>query len=142
MRSFGSSTPRLHVAEPATRNAGPQQTLQQCVARAARVGRSDRDGLYWLDRKERETHCSWQLLADRAARSGATLQRAGVVPGDRVALCIPTEPGFGDALLGCYALSVGGGGSDGEIGWRLGEDYHQCNSDLEYVSYDAPAGRG
>ena len=46
------------------------------------------------------------------------------------------------ALLGCYALSVGGGGSDGEIGWRLGEDYHQCNSDLEYVSYDAPAGRG
>lgn len=106
MRSSVSSTPHLPVAEPATRNAGPQQTLQQCLARAARVGRSDRDGLYWLDRKERETHCSWQVLADRAARAGATLQRAGVVPGDRVALCIPTEPSFGDALLGCYAAGA------------------------------------
>ena len=45
-------------------------------------------------------------------------------------------------LLGCYELDVSGGDSDAEIGWRLGEDYHQCNSDLEYVSYDAPAGRG
>lgn len=86
--------------------AWPQETLQQCLRRAAAVGLPERDGLHWLDRHERATHLSWQALADRAARAGGALRAAGVLPGDPVVLLIPTEVGFGDALLGCIATGA------------------------------------
>lgn len=64
------------------------------------------DGLHWLDRREAVTHHPWQVIADRARRAGAALRAAGVRPGDRVAILLPTHPTFGDALFGVYAAGA------------------------------------
>jgi acyl-CoA synthetase (AMP-forming)/AMP-acid ligase II len=51
---------------------------------------------------ERETFVSWGEVHLRAARAGAALAELGVVPGDRVAIVLRTEPAFLDAFLGAW----------------------------------------
>ncbi len=80
-----------------------RQTLQACLARAARVGRPDRDGLIWLDRHEAETRTDWAEVQRRARRAGGALRARGLKPGERVALLLPTVPLFADAFFGVCA---------------------------------------
>jgi acyl-CoA synthetase (AMP-forming)/AMP-acid ligase II len=54
-----------------------------------------------LDRSERARFFPWSAVWRRALDAGARLQRAGVGPGDRVALIYPTSIEFIDALFGC-----------------------------------------
>ena len=84
----------------------PRDTLQQCLDRAAQVGLPQRDGLHWLDRRERETHVPWHEMRERARRAGGTLRGRGVRPGDRVAILLPTHPTFGDAFFGVLAAGA------------------------------------
>jgi acyl-CoA synthetase (AMP-forming)/AMP-acid ligase II len=59
-------------------------------------------GVTFVDLRERETTLAWDEVADRAARAAATLEAAGVRPGDRVAIVLRTEPAFLDAFFGAW----------------------------------------
>jgi len=73
------------------------ETLGGWLERAARW--SDL-GLRMLDRRERATWVPWSEVRERAAAVCGGLQRAGVRPGDRVALVFPTTVEFIDAFFG------------------------------------------
>ena len=73
-------------------------TLGGLLERAAR--RPD-VGLRLLDRSERARFVPWSDVWRRAVDASARLQRAGVGPGERVALIYPTSIEFIDALFGC-----------------------------------------
>jgi fatty-acyl-CoA synthase len=49
---------------------------------------------------DRETFVPFREVLARARRSASTLRAVGVRPGDRVAMVLPTSPGFLDALFG------------------------------------------
>jgi acyl-CoA synthetase (AMP-forming)/AMP-acid ligase II len=57
-------------------------------------------GLRLLDRAERVSRYAWPEVRRRAVAVCGGLQRAGVVPGDRVALVYPTSIDFVDAFFG------------------------------------------
>jgi acyl-CoA synthetase (AMP-forming)/AMP-acid ligase II len=84
---------------------GKTPTLAAALARAARVGR-DIDGLRVLDRRERPSFRQWADVHDRALRAAGTLAAAGVKPGDRVALILPTHLDFFDAFFGAIMLGA------------------------------------
>ena len=70
------------------------------------IERTDR-GLIFVDRRERETRLEWVQLRQEARCVAASLQRKGVLPGERVALVYRTEPDFFRAFFGClYAGAV------------------------------------
>lgn len=99
----------------------PDCTLAQLLERAARHER----GVRFLDRREQATFLSYAALLRRARFAAAGLQAAGVGPGDRVALVLPTGPDFFDAFFG----SVLAGGIPVPLypPVRLGrlDEYHQ-----------------
>lgn len=80
-------------------------TLTRRLTRAA-----DRDvagaGIGFVDLTESERHFGWPELAVRAARAAGTLHEAGVCPGQRVAMAIPTSPLFLDAFFGALWLGA------------------------------------
>jgi fatty-acyl-CoA synthase len=92
------------VPERAAAHA-PTGTLPEALTRAARQG-SDEDGLRVLDRRERPTFRSWAEVEARARRSAGALHAAGVRPGERVALILPTDLDFFDAFLGAQILGA------------------------------------
>lgn len=57
-------------------------------------------GLYFADARDRETALSYAEMLRRARRMSSRLAGLGVVPGDRVAMVLPTTPGFMDAFFG------------------------------------------
>ncbi|XXF77338.1 fatty acyl-AMP ligase [Myxococcaceae bacterium GXIMD 01537] len=71
-------------------------TVTQMLADTART----RLGLTFLDAQERETPLPWVDVYRRARSTAAGLVRLGVEPGERVALLLPTSPGFMDAFFG------------------------------------------
>nr|AYM53193.1 AMP-binding protein [Melittangium boletus] len=71
-------------------------TLHEALEAAARSPL----GLVFVDAAERETRVPWAQVHARARRTAAGLRRLGVKPGDRVALLLPTSPGFMDAFFG------------------------------------------
>nr|AYM54463.1 AMP-binding protein [Myxococcus fulvus] len=56
--------------------------------------------LTFVDAAEREESLSWAEVYRRARRTAAGLARLGVREGERVALLLPTSPGFMDAFFG------------------------------------------
>jgi acyl-CoA synthetase (AMP-forming)/AMP-acid ligase II len=78
-------------------------TLQQMLARAARVPGT---GIRFVDAAERERFFEWRELARRARGVAAGLARAGVEPGDRVAIVFPTRVEFFDAFFGTLAAGA------------------------------------
>ncbi len=54
----------------------------------------------FVDRRERETELGWGEVHRRARDVAGGLVALGVRPGDRVALILPTSPGFLDAFFG------------------------------------------
>nr|AYM52666.1 AMP-binding protein [Aggregicoccus edonensis] len=77
---------------PAVRYA----TVTEMLADAARTAM----GLVFVDAQERETSLPWAEVYRRARRTAAGLERLGVRPGERVAILLPTSPGFMDAFFG------------------------------------------
>lgn len=92
------------VGPPLPAATGPA-TLGGWLARAAALN-PERAGLRYLDRLERPTWLSWREVADRAARAAGALAAAGVRPGDRVGIILPTKPTFTDAWFGCQVLGA------------------------------------
>ena len=90
---------------PADLGPGQAPTLAAALHRAARVGRPG-DGLRVLDRRERPDFRTRQEVHDRALRAADTLAAAGVEPGDRVALILPTHLDFFDAFFGAVMLGA------------------------------------
>lgn len=111
--------PRAALPNPAL-----PATLMGSLHRAAELGTA-RDGLGFIDRKGRESWLSWRQVEERALRAGAALRAQGVRPGDRVALVLPTDPLFVDALFG--VLAAGAVPAPLYPPVRLGrlEEYHQ-----------------
>lgn len=62
-------------------------------------------GIRFLDKSEQERRLSYAEILERAQRCAGALHRLGIVPGDRIALVLPTSPDFFDAFFG--ALLVG-----------------------------------
>jgi acyl-CoA synthetase (AMP-forming)/AMP-acid ligase II len=71
-------------------------TLQDALESAAR----SRWGLCFLDAQEREGAVSFAELYRRAQRAAGALRALGIELGDRVAIVLPTGPGFMDAFFG------------------------------------------
>ncbi|QRK09878.1 fatty acyl-AMP ligase [Archangium violaceum] len=105
-------------------------TLDEALAAAARSPR----GLVFVDAAERETSLSWAQVYGRARRTAAGLQRLGVSPGERVALLLPTSPGFMDAFFG--ALLAGAVPVPLYPPVRLGrlDEYHRSTARMLEVS--------
>jgi acyl-CoA synthetase (AMP-forming)/AMP-acid ligase II len=57
-------------------------------------------GVRFLDAREAATALSWAAVRERAGRAAGALFAAGVRPGDRVAIVLPTAPSFFDAFFG------------------------------------------
>ncbi|MBN1205979.1 MAG: fatty acyl-AMP ligase [Myxococcaceae bacterium] len=57
-------------------------------------------GLTFVDAAEREMFLPWAEVHRRAQRTAAGLRRLGVAEGERVAILLPTSPGFMDAFFG------------------------------------------
>jgi acyl-CoA synthetase (AMP-forming)/AMP-acid ligase II len=74
------------------------RTLAHALAAAA--GHSS--GVTFVDLREREVRLSWGEVHRRAAQAAAGLAALGVVPGDRVAIVLRTEPAFLDAFFGAW----------------------------------------
>ena len=72
------------------------QTLQGALAAAAQ----SEVGLTFVSAREEEEQLSFKTLFDRARRAAGALRSLGVLRGDRVALVLPTCPGFMDAFFG------------------------------------------
>lgn len=89
------------VARP-SRLTGPplpaprHDTLVGALDAAARTTH----GLVFVDLHERESRLGWDEIRARSRRCAVTLCRLGVVAGDRVALILPTGPGFVDSFFG------------------------------------------
>jgi acyl-CoA synthetase (AMP-forming)/AMP-acid ligase II len=71
-------------------------TLSDALAAAAE---SD-EAVIFVDGDERERRFGWREVRRRARRAAASFAGAGVRPGDRVAIVLPTCPEFFDAFLG------------------------------------------
>ena len=76
--------------------APDRSTLDAALAVAA----AGDDGLTFVRNLEDETVLSWREVAARARRCAGGLRQAGVAPGERVALILPTEPDFPVAFFG------------------------------------------
>ncbi|MFP2910131.1 AMP-binding protein [Pyxidicoccus sp. 3LFB2] len=81
----------------------------------AATARTTSHGLTFVDAAEREVAVPWSEVHRRARRTAAGLARLGVREGERVALLLPTSPGFMDAFFGallagprwCWRLASG-----------------------------------
>ena len=106
------------------------RTVTEMLAAAA----GTEHGLLFLDAAERETRLSWAEVYRRARRTAAGLRRLGVAEGERVALLLPTSPGFMDAFFG--ALLAGAVPVPLYPPVRLGrlEEYHRSTARMLEVS--------
>ncbi|MDY7227635.1 fatty acyl-AMP ligase [Hyalangium rubrum] len=91
-------------------------------------------GLIFVDASERETPMPWADVYRRAQRTAAGLRRLGVGEGDRVAILLPTSPGFMDAFFG--ALLAGAVPVPLYPPVRLGrlEEYHRSTARMLEVT--------
>jgi fatty-acyl-CoA synthase len=71
-------------------------TLNGALAAAARTS----SGITYVDLKEREVFVPYSELAAHARRLAGGLVAHGVAKGDRIALVLPTSPGFAAAFFG------------------------------------------
>ncbi len=71
-------------------------TVNAALVRAAQ----SRFGLIFLDSREVEQRVSWSEVYARAQRLAAALLERGILPGDRVAMVLPTGLDFMDAFFG------------------------------------------
>ena len=105
-------------------------TVTQMLAATARTGL----GLIFVDASERETPMPWAEVYSRAKRTAAGLRRLGVKEGERVAILLPTSPGFMDAFFG--ALLAGAVPVPLYPPVRLGrlEEYHRSTARMLEVT--------
>ncbi len=106
------------------------RTVTEMLAAAA----GTEHGLLFVDAAERETRLSWAEVYRRARRTAAGLRRLGVAEGERVALLLPTSPGFMDAFFG--TLLAGAVPVPLYPPVRLGrlEEYHRSTARMLEVS--------
>ncbi|HUM12813.1 MAG TPA: fatty acyl-AMP ligase [Myxococcaceae bacterium] len=81
------------VPQPRPRHA----SLNEALERAAVSGRR---GLTFVAADETETSLGWDAVRSRAAQVAGALASLGVLPGERVALVLPTGADFMDAFFG------------------------------------------
>jgi acyl-CoA synthetase (AMP-forming)/AMP-acid ligase II len=105
-------------------------TVNESLAAAARTPH----GLVFVDAAERETCLPWEQVYGRARRFAGGLRCLGVAPGERVALLLPTSPGFMEAFFG--TLLAGAVPVPLYPPVRLGrlEEYHRSTARMLEVS--------
>jgi len=72
------------------------------LVHALRAAAAHPFGVTFIDLHEREVRLPWGEVLARAARVAGGLAACGVVPGDRVAIVLRTEPAFLDAFFGAW----------------------------------------
>ncbi len=77
----------------------PQRKYADLNAMLAAAARTEA-GITFVDPREEETSLSYRELYQRARLMAEALVRAGLQPGDRVAIGIPTSPNFMEAFFG------------------------------------------
>ncbi|WP_394846734.1 AMP-binding protein [Pendulispora brunnea] len=82
----------------------PGATLIDRLTSAA--GACASNGIHFVDRDEGETWFGWDTIRAGALRAAGGLAAAGIGPGDRVALVLPTSPELVFALLGTISLGA------------------------------------
>ncbi len=98
MKGAGSEvTPVTGAVKGAVLPALKHPTVNAMLAATART---TSHGLTFVDASEREVSVPWAEVYRRARRTAAGLARLGVREGERVALLLPTSPGFMDAYFG------------------------------------------
>ncbi len=105
-------------------------TVTEMLAATARTAL----GLTFVDASEREVAMPWAEVYRRARCAAAGLRRLGVREGERVALLLPTSPGFMDAFFG--AMLVGAVPVPLYPPVRLGrlEEYHRATARMLEVT--------
>jgi fatty-acyl-CoA synthase len=113
-------------AQPPARHRSIAEALQ----RAAEHG----SGLTFVDASEAEETLSWAEVRVRARATAGALRRLGVLPGDRVAIVLPTTPDFLDAFFG--VLLAGAVPVPLYPPVRLGrlEEYHRATARMVQLS--------
>ncbi|MBZ4416105.1 fatty acyl-AMP ligase [Myxococcus sp. RHSTA-1-4] len=103
-------------------------------AALAATARDTSHVLTFVDAAEREVALPWTEVHRRARRTAAGLARLGVREGDRVALLLPTSPGFMDAYFG--ALLAGAVPVPLYPPVRLGrlDEYHRATARMLQVT--------
>ena len=114
---------------PAVKHATVNQMLEATSRTAL--------GLTFVDASERETVLPWTEVYRRARYTAAGLRRLGVAEGERVAILLPTSPGFMDAFFG--ALLAGAVPVPLYPPVRLGrlEEYHRSTARMLEVTGSA-----
>jgi acyl-CoA synthetase (AMP-forming)/AMP-acid ligase II len=86
------------------RLTGPPAPLPRFPTLAHALGSAagSQSGVTFVDLRESESSLRWAEVEARAARAGATMAARGVMPGDRVAIVLRTEPAFLDAFFGAW----------------------------------------
>jgi acyl-CoA synthetase (AMP-forming)/AMP-acid ligase II len=72
------------------------------LARALAAAAGHPSGVTFVDLREREVRLPWGEVHARAERAAGALAALGVLPGDRVAIVLRTEPAFLDAFFGAW----------------------------------------
>ncbi len=82
--------------------AGPPLPLLKALTVNAALVRAaaSAHGLVFVDARENEFAMPWSEVLDRARRMAGALAERGILPGDRVAMVLPTGPDFMDAFFG------------------------------------------
>ena len=93
-------------------------------AAAARDG----SGVTFVDLAEHETSLPWSELYARARRVAGALRALGIRRGDRVALILPTSPGFMDALFGTLLAGATPAPLSPPSGLRRLADHHAATA--------------
>ncbi len=81
------------------------KTVHGALDLAAQIDRAG-TGLRFLDGQERDTFYAWPVVRDRATAAAGALLRAGVKPGDRVVIVLPTDVVFFDAYFGAMWMGA------------------------------------
>jgi fatty-acyl-CoA synthase len=77
-----------------------QAAMYASLGEALSGAASSSAGVTFVDLREREETLSWAEVRRRALHVAAALANLGVLPGERVALVLPTGPSFLDAFFG------------------------------------------
>ena len=88
-------------------DGGPAETPRHAtVMEAVEAAAATAKGLFFSDARDQDTPLPYAEMLRRARVTGGHPAGLGVKPGERVAMVLPTSPGFMDAFFGTLAAGA------------------------------------
>lgn len=85
---------------------GQLNAAANCLDRHVSAGHGEQTALIWQGEDRRERTLSYAELLDQSSRAAFTLQRLGVIKGDRVTIFLPMIPEAAIAMLACARIGA------------------------------------